>query len=55
MRKAAGTFAIGVPASICRNDGTMSNGLNWTIAVIFVRTKAERISDRNTSESVGSK
>jgi hypothetical protein len=52
MLKVTGSFAIGIPANICRNDGTLSSELNWTIAVIFVRTKAERIRDRNTREAL---
>jgi hypothetical protein len=52
MYKVTDVFAIGAPANICRNVDMMSSRLNWTNAAIFVRTKAERISDRNTSESV---
>jgi len=40
---------------ICPNAGTLSSRLNWPSDASFVRTKAERISDRNTSESVEAK
>jgi hypothetical protein len=55
MRALTGVFAIEPRRNICRNAGRMSRRLNWITPAIFVRTKAERNGDRNTSESVEAK